>query len=102
MACGRTMILALLPFAIAGCHASSEPDPHAPQIPLTGNPLSKVIERLGDPDEVAEGQYFGTKFSAGPIAAVLKYSKDQLYVYISDKGIVLGVAKGSTKNFIRY
>ena len=61
-----------------------------------------MVESLGDPDEVAEDHYFGTKFSGGPIAAVFKYHKDQLYIYINDKGIVLGVAKGSTKNVVKW
>ena len=52
---------------------------------LTGTPISHVIQILGDPDEVAEAQYFGTKFDrdSGPLAAVFKYSKEELYVYIN-------------------
>lgn len=96
--------LALLTYASGGCTASPALDPNDPEprLRLSGKPISQVIQALGNPDEVAEAQYFGTKFDDGPLAVVFKYSKDQLYVHINDKGIVIGVAKGSTKNFIKW
>ena len=101
MRCGFLLLL----LAPAACQppAGSEPDPLDPEphARITGKPLGDVIRQLGDPDEIAEGQYFGTKFSEGTISAVLKYKKLNVYVYLSDKGIVMGVAQGSTKNFIK-
>ena len=96
-ACGLAFLI-LVPI---GCTDNPSQDPE-PRLRLSGKPISHVIQTLGDPDEVAEAQYFGTKFDNGPLAAVFKYSKDQLYVYINHKGIVLGVAQGSTKNFLKW
>ncbi len=98
--------LGILILLCVGCRATSEiesdPQDPAPHARVSGKPLSAVIEQLGDPDEIHEGQFFGTKFDQGPIAAVLRYTKLDVYVYLNDKGIVLAVSKSSTKNFIKW
>jgi hypothetical protein len=99
LALGRRFGLGILILFGSSCQAPP-PDSRQSEVRLTGKPIRVVVEALGDPDEVAEGRYFGTKFAEGPIAAVFKYTRDQLYVYIGEKGIVLGVARGNTKNFI--
>lgn len=99
LALGRRFGLSMLILFGSSCQAPPS-DSRQSEVRLTGKTIHAVVEALGDPDEVAEGQYFGTKFAEGPIVAVFKYTRDQLYVYIGPRGIVLGVAQGNTKDFI--